>query len=74
MLPPDKAEQLAAMLEELAACQCRSPAEEHLAKGLARLLAAGKHKLLFPAEFNTVRGWQERCAACPERKRLKKRA
>ena len=69
MLPPDKVERLAEMLRGLAACQCLSPAEEHLAQGLNRLIAAGKSKLLFPPEFNTVRAWQERCAACRERKR-----
>ena len=41
---------------------------------LAQLIEAGKSRLLFPQEFNTVRGWTERCAACPEKKKQKKRA
>jgi hypothetical protein len=74
MLPPDKVEKLGEMLGELAQCQCLSPAEDQLTRGLHRLVAGGKAKLLFAQEFNTVRGWTERCAACPERKKAKKRA
>jgi len=74
MLPPDKVEKLGEMLGELAACQCLSPGDEKLSQGLRRLVAGGKSKLLFPQEFNTVRGWAERCAACPERKKARKRA
>jgi hypothetical protein len=68
MLPPEKVELLAEMLRGLSSCQCLSPAEEHLVQGLARLIQAGKPKLLFPPEFNTVRSWQERCATCRQRK------
>jgi hypothetical protein len=74
MLPPDKVEKLGEMLGELAACQCLAPAEEELARGLRRFIAAGRTKLLFQPEFNTVRGWAERCAACPEHRKAKKRA
>jgi hypothetical protein len=74
MLPPEKVEKLGLMLGEVAACQCLSPGEERLTQGLKRLVAAGKSRLLFPQEFNTVRGWVERCAACPERRKAKKRA
>jgi hypothetical protein len=74
MLPPEKVEKLGEMLREVASCECLSPAEDQLAKGLARLIDVGKTRLLFPPEFNTVRGWTERCAACPEKKKQNKRA
>jgi len=74
MLPQEKIEKLGEMLGELAPCQCLSPSDERLMQGLRRLVAAGKSRLLFPQEFNTVSGWSERCAVCPERKKAKKRA
>jgi hypothetical protein len=74
VLPPDKVDKLREMLDGLKPCQCLAPAEESLLQGLARLVGTGRVKLLFPQEFNLVRGWTERCAACPERNPKKRRA
>ena len=56
MLPPEKVDKLREMLETLKTCECLAPSEEALLQGLGRLAAGNRVKLLFPQEFNLVRG------------------